>query len=149
MTGWKAIEELNLCQICWFCPFQVVLQIKSDEHIFKFLKSKFGYGVGRYVSYNKMKCHPLLFLFVNATSYEPWVKIGSLSDDVHGNYNVKKKKNNNWFYEQNNNSARASCFLVHFFDVHCPTTASNLLMRRFMEDVNIWLRIFLSLFEPR
>ena len=24
-----------------------------------------------------------------------------------------------WFYEQNNSSARASRFLVHFFDVHC------------------------------
>ena len=94
MTGWKAIEERNLCQICWFCLFQVVLQIESDEHIFKFLKSKFGYGIGRYVSYNKMKCHPLLFLFVNATFYEPWVKTWSLSnhDDVDDNYNVKKKK---------------------------------------------------------
>ena len=123
MTGWKAIEELNLCQICWFCPFQVVLQIESDEHIFKFLKSKFGYGIGRYVSYNKMKRHPLLFLFVNATSYEPWIKIGSLSnhDDVHDNYNVKKK---NWFYEQNNNSITLfSTFLwrpLPYYDVQPP-----------------------------
>ena len=35
-----------------------------------------------------------------------------------------------------------SRFLVHFFD--CSTTTSNLLMRRFMEDMNIWRRIFLS-----
>ena len=71
MTGWKAVEELNLLSNLLICLFQVVLQIESDEHIFKFLKSKFGYGFGRYVSYNKMKCHPSLFLFVNATSYEP------------------------------------------------------------------------------
>ena len=34
----------------------------------------------------------------------------------------QQHKKNNWFYEQNNCSARASCFLVHFFDVHCTTT---------------------------
>ena len=121
MTGWKAIEQLNLCQICWFCPFQVVLQIKSDEHIFKFLKSKFGYGVGRYVSYNKMKCHPLFFLFVNATSYEPWVKTWSLSnhDDV----------DDNSFYEQNNGPASISLALFSTFlwlldyDVKSPNAA--------------------------
>jgi len=28
---------------------------------------------------------------------------------------------NNWFYEENNSSARASRFIVHFFDVHCTT----------------------------
>ena len=39
-------------------------------------------------------------------------------------------------------------FLVHFFDVHCTTMMWNLLMRQFMEDVNIQRRIFLSLFEP-
>ena len=32
--------------------------------------------------------------------------------------NVKKQL----IYEQNNCSARASGFLVHFFDVHCTTT---------------------------
>ena len=37
---------------------------------------------------------------------------------------------NNWFYEQNNSSARASRFLVHFFDVHCTTTTWNLLVWR-------------------
>ena len=41
-------------------------------------------------------------------------------DDDDDNDNAKKK--NNWFYEQNNSSARASRFLVHFFDVHCTTT---------------------------
>lgn len=25
------------------------MRVESDEHIFKFLKSKFGYGLGRYV----------------------------------------------------------------------------------------------------
>jgi len=30
---------------------QVLMRIESDEHIFKFLKAKFGYGLGRYVSY--------------------------------------------------------------------------------------------------
>ena len=29
---------------------------------------------------------------------------------------------NNRFNDQNNSSARASRFLVHFFDVHCTTT---------------------------
>ena len=28
------------------------MQVESDEHIFKFLKSKFGYGLGRYGSYS-------------------------------------------------------------------------------------------------
>ena len=27
------------------------MRIESDEHIFKFLKAKFGYGIGRYASY--------------------------------------------------------------------------------------------------
>ena len=37
---------------------------------------------------------------------------------------------------------------VHFFDVHCTTTTWNLLIWRFMEDVDIRRRIFLPLFEP-
>ena len=40
-------------------------------------------------------------------------------DDDDDNVNAKKKK---WVYEQNNSSARASSFLVHFFDVHCTNT---------------------------
>ena len=46
--------------------------------------------------------------------------IGSLNsyDDDH-NDDFKK---NNRFNGQNNSSARASRFLVHFFDVHCTTT---------------------------
>ena len=44
-------------------------------------------------------------------------------------------------------SARASCFLVHFFDIHCTTTTLNLLMRRFMEGVDMRLQIFLFQFE--
>ena len=43
----------------------------------------------------------------------------SKDDDDDNNNNIKK---NNWFYEQNNCSARASRFLVNFFDVHCTTT---------------------------
>ena len=34
----------------------------------------------------------------------------------------QQRQKNDWFYEQNNCSARASRFLVHFFDVHCTTT---------------------------
>ena len=52
------------------------------------------------------------------------------------------------FNDQNNSSAGASRFLVHFFDVHCTTTTWNLLIWRFMEDVDIRRRIFLHLFEP-
>ena len=52
----------------------------------------------------------------------------------------------NWFYKQNNSSARASRFLVHFFDVHCTNTKWNSLMRRFIEHVNIRRQIFLSHF---
>ena len=48
---------------------------------------------------------------------------------------------------QNYCFARASRFLVHFFDVHCTTTTWNLPMRRFMEDVDILRQIFPSLFE--
>ena len=55
---------------------------------------------------------------------------------------------NNRFNDQNNSSARASRFLVHFFDVHCTTTTWNLLIWCFMEDVDIRWRIVQPLFEP-
>ena len=55
---------------------------------------------------------------------------------------------NSRFIDQNNSSARASRFLVHFFDVHCTTTTWNLLIGRFIEGVNIRRRISLPLFEP-
>ena len=29
-------------------PWQKILNLKSDEHIFKFLKAKFGFGATRY-----------------------------------------------------------------------------------------------------
>ena len=55
-------------------------------------------------------------------------RIGSLSNHDDSDKNVKRK---NRFYEQNKSSARASRFLVHFFDVYCtPTT-------RFIQDVDI------------
>ena len=68
---------------------------------------------------------------------------GSLSnyDDDH-NDNLK----NNRFNDQNNSSARASRSLVHFFDVHCTTMTWNLLIWRFMKDVDIRRRNFLPLF---
>ena len=44
---------------------------------------------------------------------------------------MSKKK---WFFEPNNNLARASRFLVHFFDVHCTSTTWNLLTRCFDEE---------------
>ena len=44
-------------------------------------------------------------------------------------------------------SARASRFLVHFFDVHYTTMTWNLPLRRFMKDVDILRQIFSSLFE--
>ena len=47
----------------------------------------------------------------------------------------------------NRSSARASRFLVHFFDAQCMTTTWNLLIWRFMKDVGIRRRIFLPLFE--
>ena len=51
---------------------------------------------------------------------EQFLFLYSLSnyDDDDDNDNAQK----NWFYEQTNSSARASRFLVHFFDVHCTTT---------------------------
>ena len=71
--------------------------------------------------------------------------LGSLSnyDDDH-NDDFKK---NSRFNDQNNSSARASCFLVHFFDVHCTTRTWNLLIWRFMEDLDIRRQIFLHLFN--
>ena len=54
---------------------------------------------------------------------------------------------NNRFNDQNNSSALASRFLVHFFDVHCKTWTWNLLIWRFIEDVDIRRQIFLPLFE--
>ena len=49
----------------------------------------------------------------------------------------RRLQKNNRFNDQNNSSARASRFLVHFFDVHYTTTTWNLLIWRFMEDVDI------------
>ena len=60
----------------------------------------------------------------------------------------QRLQKNNRFNDQNNGSACALRFLVHFLDVHCMTTAWNLLFCHFMEDVNIRRRIFLPLFEP-
>ena len=54
---------------------------------------------------------------------------------------------NNRFNDQNNSSALASRFLVHFFDVHRTTSTWNLLIWRFIEDVDIRRQIFLPLFE--
>ena len=67
-------------------------------------------------------------------------ELGSLSnyDDDH-NDDFKK---NNRFNDQNNSSALASCFLVHFFDVHCTITTWNLLICRFIEDVDMRRRFF-------
>ena len=44
----------------------------------------------------------------------------------------RQLQKNNRFNDQNNSSARASRYLVHFFDVHCTTTTWNLLIWRFM-----------------
>ena len=60
----------------------------------------------------------------------------------------RRLQKNNRFHYQNNSSARASRFLVHFFDVYCTTTTWNLLIWRFMEDMDILRRISLHLFEP-
>ena len=40
----------------------------------------------------------------------------------------RRLQKSNRFNDQNNSSARASRFLVHFFDVHCTTTTWNLLI---------------------
>ena len=53
------------------------------------------------------------------------------------------------FQEQNNSSARASSFLLHFFDVHGTTTTWNLLIRRPVEGVRIRRRIFQAIIETR
>ena len=47
------------------------------------------------------------------------ILLGTLRNDDDDDNNVKKKIG---FNEQNNCSARASRFLVHFFDVYCTTT---------------------------
>ena len=73
------------------------------------------------------------------------VTIGSLSNNDGNHINNFKKQFVLWAKQR---FAHASRFLVHFFDVHCMTTTWNLQMRRFMEDVDIRQRIFLSLFEP-
>ena len=71
--------------------------------------------------------------------------IGSLSNHHHDKTTTTSK---NSYFQQNHSSARASIFFVHFFDDYCTTTTWNLLMRRFLEDVDMRWSIFLSLFEP-
>ena len=76
-------------------------------------------------------------------------------DDYYNNRELKQLRRrpqrrlpkNKRFSDQNNTSARASRFLVHFFDVHCTTTTWIFLIWRFMEDVDMRRRIFLPLFE--
>ena len=63
-----------------------------------------------------------------------------------GNLSNHNHNDNNWFYEENNSFARTSRFLVHFVDVHCTTATWNLLMRRFMENVNMYNDEFSFLF---
>ena len=58
----------------------------------------------------------------------------------------RERQKSNWLNKQNNNSARASRFLVHFFTV-TATTRGKWLNSRFMEEVNKWPLIFLSLSE--
>ena len=87
-------------------------------------------------------------------SERQWKKKGNVKTKILGtlsNYytTTTTTSKNNWFYDQNNSAARASRFLVHFIDVHCKTTTSNLPTRRFIEDVDIRRQIFLSLFEHR
>ena len=88
---------------------------------------------------------PILRLILhNQLAYSWLLIVGSVSS-LDDNDNAK----NNWFNKQNNCSARASRFLVHFFDVNYTTTTRNLLhvMRRFMEDANIRRRIILLLLK--
>ena len=54
----------------------------------------------------------------------------------------REPKQRRWRFHEQTTALHAHAFLVHFFDIHCTTTMWNLLMRRFMEDINI-----LSLFE--
>ena len=61
---------------------------------------------------------------------------------------TKTTTSKNSYFQQNNSFARAWIFFVHFFDDYCTTTTWNLLMRRFLEDVDMRWSIFLSLFEP-
>ena len=60
----------------------------------------------------------------------------------------RRLKKHKRFNDKNKSSARASRFEVHFFDVHCTTTTWNLLIWRYMEDVDILRRISLHLLEP-
>ena len=57
-------------------------------------------------------------LILNMLTESVDLTLVTFSNDDDDNNNFKK----NWFYEKNNCSARASRFLVHFFDVHCTIT---------------------------
>ena len=61
----------------------------------------------------------------------------------------RRLKKNKRFNDKNKSSARASRFEAHFVAVHCTTTTWNLLIWRYMEDVDILRRISLHLFEPK
>ena len=72
------------------------------------------------------------------------------NDDYNDNANVEKNKKTKNKKNKSKNKQLVlwekqqlcTCFLVHFFDVHCTTTTWNLLMQRFMEDVNSRRRNF-------
>ena len=114
--------------------------------------------------YNKINSSSFLhpnFSVQNHCPYNPLLRIAKRSDTLTIQNGVRRRDNefmriqvhirelkqlrrrpqrrlqkNNTFNDQNKSSARASRFLVHFFDVHCTTTTWNLLIWRFMEDVD-------------
>ena len=66
-------------------------------------------------------CWENIYLYIYLYKLPKITKIvGTLSnyDEDHDD----ELQKNNGFNDQNNSSARASRFLVHFFDVHCKTT---------------------------
>ena len=71
----------------------------------------------------------------------------TLKSSLYFNTKLKKLRRHHQRQKPIGFMSKTTRFLVHFFHVHCTTTTWNLLMRRFMEDVNIRGRIFLSLFE--
>ena len=113
-----------------------------------FLTTKSGF---RLVQLNCFQRH------LNSLSITWLVNSGFFTQKLHRSYSINlffialiplvfqmlaTTSENNWFCKQYNSSARASRFLVHFFDVpyklnHCTYATWNLQVRRFMEDVNI------------
>ena len=144
---------MNRCILCYKTMKSVEIKINRWT---KWVCHRF-LPIDRYNRYQSNRIYSFLSIYRLATPgfvyyIQQTIYSSHLKDDNRELEQLRRRpqrqlQKSNRFDDQKDSSARASRFLVHFFDVHSTTTTWNLLICRFMEDVNIRRRIFLPLFE--